>query len=51
MFKTWTKMENMLKNGILYIDLIITHKIPLEQYEKGCKLLEEGKGSKVISLP
>lgn len=51
MFKTWTKMENMLKNGILYIDPIITHKIPLEQYEKGFKLLEEGKGSKVILIP
>jgi len=51
LFKTWTKMENMLKNGVLNIDPVITHKIPLEKYKEGFRLIKEKRGSKVILIP
>lgn len=51
LFKTWTKMENMLESGILKVDPVITHKLPLEQYKEGFKLLEEGRGSKILLIP
>lgn len=51
MFETWTKMENMLTSGLLNINPIITHEIPLEKCAKGFDLLKEGKSGKVILVP
>jgi threonine 3-dehydrogenase len=51
LFKTWTKMENMLENGVLNVDPVITHKLPLEQYKEGFELLEKGRGSKILLIP
>lgn len=51
MFDTWTKMENMLANNLLYIDPVVTHVMPLENYQEALELLKEGKGSKIILIP
>ncbi len=51
MFRTWTKMEQMLVRGRLAIEPVFTHELPLEQVEEGFRLLEAGKGSKVILTP
>lgn len=43
---------DMLKKGLLPMDDIITHQLPLEQYLEGIKLVAEGKESvKVILRP
>lgn len=51
MFDTWTKMENMLSNDLLYIDPVVTHVMPLEEFHEAVKLLKQGKGSKIILKP
>lgn len=51
MFETWTQMENMLERGVLNIEPVITHTLPLDKFEEGFSLLEYGSGSKVILLP
>jgi len=51
MFDTWTKMENMLSNNLLYVDPVVTHVMPLEKYHEAVELLKQGKGSKIILVP
>lgn len=51
MFDTWTKMENMLSNNLLYVDPVVTHVMPLEKYHEAVDLLKAGKGSKIILVP
>ena len=51
MFRTWTKMENMLDNGLLNIDPIISHSKPLSEFEEAFELIKTGKGCKVILDP
>ena len=47
MYETWYKMTQMLKSG-LNISNIITHKIPIDDFEEGFKIMESGKCGKVI---
>jgi threonine 3-dehydrogenase len=51
MFRTWTRMLQLLETGRLDVAPIITHEMPLEGYQEALALLEAGKGSKVILLP
>jgi len=51
MFRTWTKMENMLDKGLLNIDPVITHVKPLSEFEEAFELIKSGKGCKVILEP
>jgi threonine 3-dehydrogenase len=47
MFETWYKMSSMLQSG-LNVELIITHRFPLEDYEEAFKLMESGQSGKII---
>jgi threonine 3-dehydrogenase len=47
MFETWYKMTSMLQSG-LDISAVITHHFPVDQYQDGFKVLNEGKSGKVI---
>lgn len=51
MFATWTKMEQMLERGLLRVDPVITHEMPLERWAEAFQLLEDGQGGKVILNP
>lgn len=51
MFATWTRMEHMLERGMLRVDPVITHEMPLERWAEAFRLLEEGQGGKVILTP
>lgn len=51
MFATWSKMEHMLERGLLRVEPVITHELPLKRFAEGFELLEEGKGGKVILIP
>jgi len=51
MFATWTKMEHMLDCGMLRVDSVITHELPLERWAEAFQLLEEGQGGKAILTP
>jgi len=47
-FSTWYKTSRFLSSGIVDPSPIITHRFPLKDYEKGIKLMREGKCGKVI---
>lgn len=47
MFETWYQMEQMLMSG-LDISPIITHRMMIEDYQKGFDIMEEGNCGKVI---
>jgi len=51
MFETWTAMENLMQKNLLALDPMVTHRLPLESFEEGFRLLEERKACKVILLP
>ena len=51
MFRTWTRMLELLTCGLLVVEPVITHEMPLEQAEEALALLEAGKGGKVILVP
>lgn len=51
MYESWYRTQGILSSGRLDIQPIITHKFPLEQFENGFNLIEEGKCGKVVLIP
>ena len=47
MFETWYQMEQMLHSG-LDLSPIITHQFPIDEFEKGFQIMDEGNCGKVI---
>lgn len=47
MFETWYQMEQMLMSG-LDITPLITHRMPIDDFQKGFEIMEEGNCGKVI---
>ena len=47
MFETWYKMSSMLQSG-LDIGPVITHRLPIEEYQLGFETMASGKSGKVI---
>src|SRR5205823_7304111 len=43
MFETWYQMESFLLSGRLQLDAIVTHQLPMEQFERGFKLMQSGE--------
>jgi threonine 3-dehydrogenase len=48
LWQTWTTMRQLLASGRLDITPVLTHRIPLEEYEQGMHLMDEGKCGKVV---
>lgn len=46
--KTWTKVMKILEQRKLDLTPLITHKLPLSQWQKGFKLCEDKQGVKVL---
>jgi threonine 3-dehydrogenase len=51
MFRTWTRMQELLSSGLLNVDPVATHEMPLSEAAEGLALLERGDGGKVILVP
>ncbi len=47
MFETWYKMTSMLQSG-LDISPVITHRFPVDDFEKGFEIMGSGESGKVI---
>lgn len=47
MYETWYKMTMMLRNG-LDIAPAITHRFPVEEFEKGFEVMKTGQSGKVV---
>jgi len=48
MFETWYQMESFLLSGRLQLDPIITHHLPLAEFERGFALMRSGEGIKIV---
>lgn len=48
MFETWYQCENFLLSGRLQLDSIVTHRLPLAEFETGFKLMQAGEAIKVV---
>lgn len=47
MFETWYKMTTMLQSG-LDISQVITHRFPIDDFEKGFEIMRSGRSGKVL---
>ena len=47
MYETWYKMTQMLRSG-LEISQVLTHKLPINQYQDAFKIMESGNCGKVV---
>ena len=47
MYETWYKMTQMLKSG-LDISQILTHRMPIDQFQDAFKIMESGNCGKVV---
>ena len=48
MYETWIEMRNFLAAGLLDIDPVITHRLPLERFEEGIAAMKAGEAAKVV---
>ncbi len=48
MYETWYQVESFLLSGRLNIDPIVTHRLPLEDFESGFKMMQSGEAIKVV---
>lgn len=50
LFKTWYRLSGLFKAG-LNIRPVITHRLPMADFEKGFELINSGQCGKVVLLP
>ncbi len=50
-FETWQQVSGLLASNQVDVKSMITHHFPLEDFEKGFKLMIEGRCGKVILHP
>lgn len=50
LFETWEQTDSLLKQG-LRLDNIVTHELPLEQFNEAIDLMEQGKCGKCLLIP
>jgi threonine 3-dehydrogenase len=50
-WKTWYQTRALLSSGALDVNPIITHQLPLEEFEQGLKLMSTGECGKVVLFP
>ncbi len=48
MYETWIEMRNFLAAGLLDIEPVITHRLPLERFEEGITAMAAGEAAKVV---
>ncbi|MEO0206171.1 MAG: zinc-binding dehydrogenase, partial [candidate division WOR-3 bacterium] len=51
MFSTWYKTTRFLASGRLDLDPVITHRLRLEEFQKGMELMESGNCGKILLYP
>lgn len=46
--QTWNQIDELLKSKKLQFDKFVTHVFPFDEFEKGTKVMNEGKSGKVV---
>jgi threonine 3-dehydrogenase len=50
-WETWYQTRALLNSGAVDVSPIITHQLPLEEFEQGLKLMRTGECGKVVLFP
>lgn len=48
MYDTWIEMRNFLEAGLLDIEPVITHRLPIDRFEEGISAMQTGEAAKVV---
>jgi len=48
MYETWYQVEDYVVSGKFPADLIITHQMPLDEFERGFTLMQSGEAIKIV---
>ncbi len=48
LFETWHQMRDFLEAGLLDIEPVITHRVPLDSFEEAMDAMEDGSAAKVV---
>lgn len=48
MFETWYQMENFLLSGRINLEPIVTHQIPMTDFQNGFRMMQTGEAIKVV---
>jgi threonine 3-dehydrogenase len=48
MYETWFQVESFLLAKSINIDPIVTHQLPMQDFDKGLKLMQQGQAIKVV---
>ncbi len=48
MYDTWYKVSALVEAGLIELEPIITHRLPLEEIDSAIEIVGEGKGGKVL---
>ncbi|MEX2103866.1 MAG: zinc-binding dehydrogenase, partial [Bacilli bacterium] len=51
MYETWFQTAGLLNSGQVDVTPIITHQLPLDEFEKGFELMISGQSGKVVLIP
>ncbi len=50
-WKTWYQTRTLLSSGAVDVRPVITHQLPLEEFEQGLRLMSAGQCGKVVLFP
>ncbi len=48
MYGTWLEMRDFLSAGLLDVSPVLTHRLPLEDFEEGIRAMQSGDAAKVV---
>jgi threonine 3-dehydrogenase len=48
MYDTWIQMTQFLRSGTFDPALVITHRVPLEEYAEAMRVIKSGEAGKVV---
>jgi threonine 3-dehydrogenase len=48
MYETWFQAESLLRDARIDLSPVITHRLPLDQFDHAMHLLESGEASKIL---
>ncbi|MFB6240495.1 MAG: zinc-binding dehydrogenase, partial [Gemmatimonadota bacterium] len=48
MYETWLEMRDWLSAGLVDISPVITHRLPMEDFEQGIRAMKAGEAAKVV---
>ena len=51
LWQTWYQMRGLLRSGAVNLEAVVTHRFPLEDFEKALETMASGESGKVVLIP